>query len=164
MLTDDQLASLLRKTQLGPSDRANHNTVCVQLQEVCDAADRIGIEMYQGMGQPTTYINVTGDSIPPDQHDEILYKYRLPAEKDRYLLGNYWRIVRLRPTCNAIKRFEYMPNSIYKFSTVQADFARHKMTLVNCRWYYDDPIETPMPIACIRTTASALGSASTSAR
>ena len=97
--------------------------------------------MYQGMGRPTTYINVAGDSIPPDQHDEILYKYRLPAEKDRYLLGNYWRIVRLRPTCNAIKRFEYMPNSTYKFSTVQADFARHKMTLVNCRWYYDGPIE-----------------------
>ncbi len=86
MLTDDQLASLLLKTQLGPSDRANHNTVCAQLQEVYDAANRIGIEMYQGMGRPTTYINVAGDSIPPDQHDEILYKYRLPAEKDRYLM------------------------------------------------------------------------------
>ncbi len=123
MLTDDQLASLLRKTQLGPSDRANHNTVCAQLQEVYDAADRIGIEMYQGMGQPTTYINVAGDPIPPDQHDEMLYKYRLPVEEDRYLLGNYWWIVRLRPNSNVIKRFEYMPNSTYKFTTVQADFA-----------------------------------------
>ena len=93
VLSDDQLASLLRKTQLGTSDRANHNTVCTHLQEIYDAADRIGIEMYQGMGQPTTYINVAGDPIPPDQHDEILYKYRLPAEKDRYLLGNCWWIV-----------------------------------------------------------------------
>jgi hypothetical protein len=31
VLSDDQLASLLRKPQLGPSDRANHNTVCAQL-------------------------------------------------------------------------------------------------------------------------------------
>jgi hypothetical protein len=141
VLSDEQLVSLLRKTQLGPSDHANHNTVCAQLQEVYDASDRIGIEMYQGTGQPTTYINVTGDPIPQDQHDEILYKYRLPMEKDRYLLGNYWWIVRLRPTNGAIKRYEYMPNSTYKFSMVQADFNRHKLTLANCRWYYDGPID-----------------------
>jgi hypothetical protein len=44
--------------------------------------------MYQGTGQPTTWINVTGEPIPPDQYDEILYKYQLSTEKDRYLLGN----------------------------------------------------------------------------
>ncbi len=141
MLSDDQLASLLRKPQLGLSDRANHNTVCAQLQEVYDAADRIGIEMYQGMGQPTTWMNVTGEPIPPDQYDEILYRYQLPSEKDRYLLGNYWWVVRLRPVSGLNKRFEYIPNSTYKFSMVQADFTRHKLTLANCRWYYDGPID-----------------------
>jgi hypothetical protein len=34
-----------------------------------------------------------------------------------------------------------MPNSTYKFSMVQADFTRHKLTLANCRWYYDGPID-----------------------
>ena len=51
VLSDEQLASLLRKTELGPNDRANHNMVCAQLQEVLDQSDRIGLEMYQGEGK-----------------------------------------------------------------------------------------------------------------
>jgi hypothetical protein len=50
VLSDEQLASLLRKPQLGHNDRANHNMVCAQLQEVLDQSDRIGIEMYHGAG------------------------------------------------------------------------------------------------------------------
>jgi hypothetical protein len=86
-LTNEALAHLLHKPQLGPNDRVSHNTVlCAQLQEVYDAADRISIELYQGKGQPTTWANVMGDLIPPGQYDEILYKYySLPTEKDRYL-------------------------------------------------------------------------------
>jgi hypothetical protein len=36
-----------------------------------------------------------------------------------------------------------MPNSTYKikFTMVQANFNRHKLTLANCRWYYDGPID-----------------------
>ena len=52
VLSDEQLLSLLRKTDLGPNDRANHNMVCAQLQEVLDQSDRIGLEMYQGEGKP----------------------------------------------------------------------------------------------------------------
>jgi hypothetical protein len=98
VLSDEQLASILRKPQLGHNDRANHNMVCAQLQKVLDQSDRIGIEMYHGAGQPTTWMNVMGEPIPPDQHDEILYKYQLPTERDRSMLGNYWWIVRIRPT------------------------------------------------------------------
>ena len=140
VLSDEQLLSLLRKTELGPNDRANHNMVCAQLQEVLDQADRIGLEMYQGEGKPTKWMNIMGDEIPPEQHDEIIYKYQLPSEKDRHMLGNYWWIVRIRPT-STNKRYEYMPNATYKFSTVQADFNRHKLTIANCRWFFDGPID-----------------------
>jgi hypothetical protein len=142
VLSDEQLASLLRKTELGPNDRANHNMICAQLQEVLDQSDRIGLEMYQGEGKPTKWMNVMGELIPPDQHDEILYKYHNFQRKEiapclGITGGSY---VRIRPT-STNKRYEYMPNGTYKFSTVQSDFNRHKLTLANCRWYYDGPMD-----------------------
>ena len=39
------------------------------------------------------------------------------------------------------RRYEYMPNNKYSWSSVHGCFARNKLTLSACRWFYDVPIE-----------------------
>jgi hypothetical protein len=46
-VTDKQLAMILRKTELGPVDRENYDTITAQFGQVHDATLFIGIETYR---------------------------------------------------------------------------------------------------------------------
>ncbi len=139
-ISDHDLAYLLRKPSLGPHDRANHETICGQLREMY-IDHMIGIEMCYERDQPTVWLNLFGHEIPPEQMDNITFKYFLPPEKDQATLGNYWWVVRLRPQGEA-KKYEYMINKDYSFSRMSWDFAQHRTSqLAAKRWYYEGPIE-----------------------
>jgi hypothetical protein len=71
----------------------------------------------------------------------------LPTFAEQKILGNFWWVVRIRPT-GTNRRYEYMPNDNYSWSSVHGFFTRNKMALSACHWFYDVPIE--------RTTASCL--------
>jgi len=139
-ISDEDLVSLLRKPALGQYDRANHGIICGQLRDMYIDAS-IGIEMTYGRDQPSVWLDIHGQTIPPEDVDEIPLKYYMPPEKDQVILGNYWWVVRLRPNSSA-KRYEYMPNKMYPYSRVVFDFAQLRtLTLSANRWYYEAPIE-----------------------
>jgi hypothetical protein len=69
-ITDDDLADLLRKPTLAPNDRANHEIICAQLREMY-VEHMIGIEMYHDRNEPTTWVNILGETIPPERVGDI---------------------------------------------------------------------------------------------
>ena len=81
--------SLLRKPSLGQYDRANHGIICGQLRDMYIDTS-IGIEMTYAPGQPSVWLDIHGETIPPEKVDEIPLKYYMPPEKDQAILGNYW--------------------------------------------------------------------------
>jgi hypothetical protein len=111
--------------------------------------DKIGIEMYYNDTQATEWLGLQGNVIPPEEVENLTYKYHLPPEKDQALLGNYWWVVRLRPPVGGKKKYEYMYNRDYSCSRMVRDFAQCKnLSLSTSRWYHEGPIE--------RTLASCL--------
>jgi hypothetical protein len=139
-LSDQQLRVILRKSEIGPVDRDNHEVITGQFAEMHEAPLRIGIEMYLGKGVPNAWYTITGIEIPPEDVDALQYKYRLPTLAEQKTLDNFWWVVRIRPSGSS-RKYEYMPNSTYSWSVVHGFFARNKMTLSACRWFYDVPIE-----------------------
>jgi hypothetical protein len=139
-ISNYDLADLLRKTSLGQYDRANHQIICGQLREMYIDAS-IGIEMSYENGQPTVWLDLCGQTIPPEKVEEIPYKYYMPPVKDQAILGNYWWVVRIRPQ-SGTKKYEYMINKTYAYSRLAWDFAQVRyLTLSANRWYYEGPIE-----------------------
>ncbi len=49
----------------------------------------IGIEMCYERDQPSVWLDIFGETIPPDKVEKIPFKYCMPPEKDQALLGNY---------------------------------------------------------------------------
>ena len=113
------------------------------------ATELIGIEMYHGRNQPTTWVNILGEPIPPERVDEIQLKYSMPPEKDqKAVLGNYWWVVRLRPIRGTkTRKYEYMVNKEYTYSRMSWDFTQHKTFQLSAnRWYYEGPIDKTLSL------------------
>ncbi len=115
-ISDYDLADLLRKPTLGQYDGASHGIICGQLRDMYIDAS-IGIEMTYAPGQPSVWLDIHGEKIPPEKVDEIPLKYFMPPERDQIILGNYWWVVRLRPQSRT-KKYEYMVNKKYTYSRV----------------------------------------------
>ncbi len=86
-----------------------------------DAA--IGIEMTYPPGTPSVWLEIHGQTIPPEEVEELPLKYYMLPERDQTVLGNYWWVVRLRPNSKT-KKYEYMPNKKYSYSRLVFDFAQ----------------------------------------
>jgi hypothetical protein len=97
--------------------------------------------MYHDRNEPTTWINILGETIPPERvGDSSGTLYHMPPEKDQ-LLGNYWWVVCIRPI-GGNKRYEYMINKEYSYSRMFWGFTQQKtFKLAANRWYYEGPIE-----------------------
>jgi hypothetical protein len=96
-----------------------------------EAPRRTGIEMYLGKGVPNAWYTTTGIEISPEDVDALQYKYRLPTLAEQKTLGNFWSVVRIRPS-GTNRKYEYMPNNKYSWSIVQGFFTRNRMTLSAC--------------------------------
>jgi hypothetical protein len=83
------------------------------------------IEMSYEHGQPTVWVDLFGQTIPPEKVEDIPFKYYLPPERDQALLGNYWWVVRIRPQSRT-KKYEYMMNKSYFYSRLAWNFAQVK--------------------------------------
>ncbi len=117
----------------------------------------IGIEMRYEREQPSVWLDIKGEVIPPEKLNEITFKYCVPPEKDQALLGNYWWIVRIRPQGGTNKKYEYMINKDYSYSRVAGDFARRKLTLASNRWYFEGPIEKTLNSCLLATLGRTAG-------
>ena len=102
-ISDYDLADLLRKPTLGLYDRANHGIICGQLRDMYSADAAIGIEMTYSPGTPSVWLDINGQTIPPENVDEIPLKYCMPPKKDQAILDNYWWVVRLRPNSQKVR-------------------------------------------------------------
>jgi hypothetical protein len=67
-LSDQQLGVILRKGEIGPVDRDNHEVITGQFAEMHEAPLRIGIEMYLGKGVPNAWYTI---EIPPEDVDAL---------------------------------------------------------------------------------------------
>jgi hypothetical protein len=101
----------------------------------------IGIEMYYERDQPAIWVDLFGQTIPPEKVGDLQLKYHMPPERDQAILGNYWWVVRIRPT-SGNKKYEYMHNKEYSFSRMSWDFAQCKtLQLAANRYYHEGSLD-----------------------